>query len=188
MCRLGGGVSRSAGLWKSREAVRIQRAIVQACSVMKHTCNATQNRLTANKAGERLSEKRQELIHFRQSLGVPGIALQHRPTSWHVESGRIHRVHLSSVVLDRSSSGRKKRKGFSPASSPRIINTDEPGLAIFRRPWNAMQWMLYAKENSPDIGAQARTICLCTSHSLKPLHHLIVCSSSTARNSAESSS
>lgn len=119
----------------SRAAIK-HAAIKHKWSCKHAVMKQNKRALTTHKAGERLSEKRQELIDFRQSLGVPGIALQHRPTSWHVESGRIHRVHLSSVVLDRSSSGRKKkRKGatvqdFSPASSPRIINVDEPARAI----------------------------------------------------------
>ncbi len=125
------GVCR--GRWSPESSSK--RAVIKQKWSCKHAVMKQNKRaLTTHKAAERLSEKRQELIDFRQSLGVPGIALQHRPTSWHVESGRIHRVHLSSVVLDRFSSGRKKREGatvqgFSPAGSPRIINVDEPERA-----------------------------------------------------------
>lgn len=157
----------------SRAAIKQQKWSCKH-AVMKQNKRA----LTTHKAGERLSEKRQELIDFRQSLGVPGIALQHRPTSWHVESGRIHRVHLSSVVLDRSSSGRKKKKR---SHSTRLQSRQQPTYhqcrwtlrVQFRRVWNA-------REISPDM-------LVFTSHALKPLH-LNVFPSSTARNTAKSSS
>ncbi len=133
--------------------------------------------LTTHKAGERLSEKRQELIDFRQSLGVPGIALQHRPTSWHVESGRIHRVHLSSVVLDRSSSGRKKKRR---SDSTRLQSRRQPTYHQCRWTWACKSVEWNAREISADM-------LVFTSHALKPLH-LNVCPSSTARNTARSSS
>jgi len=161
----------------SRAAIK-HAAIKQKWSCKHAVMKQNKRALTTHKAGERLSEKRQELIDFRQSLGVPGIALQHRPTSWHVESGRIHRVHLSSVVLDRSSSGRKKKEKERQykASVPPAAHVSSMSMNLrvqFRRVCNA-------REISADM-------LVFTSHALKPLH-LNVCPSSTARNTAKSSS
>lgn len=116
-------------------------------AVMKQNKRA----LTTHKAGERLSEKRQELIDFRQSLGVPGIALQHRPTSWHVESGRIHRVHLSSVVLDRSSSGRKKKKKRS--DSTRLQSRQQPT-------YHQCRWTCACNSVACEMQGRFQQICL----------------------------